>query len=60
MPTYQYECEQCNAQFEVFKSIKDNSEVNCNKCNTKAKKVYSSFGIVFNGSGFYSTDNRKK
>jgi putative FmdB family regulatory protein len=60
VPTYQYECTKCSNNFEIVRSINENSDVFCKSCNVIAKRIYSSFGIVFNGSGFYSTDNRGK
>jgi predicted nucleic acid-binding Zn ribbon protein len=31
----------------------------CTICNNSLVRVYSNVGAIFNGSGFYSTDNRK-
>ena len=31
----------------------------CETCNKPLVRVYSNVGVSFNGSGFYTTDNRK-
>ena len=31
----------------------------CETCNLPLERVYSNVTAVFNGTGFYSTDNRK-
>ncbi len=31
----------------------------CNECGKRLQRHYGSFGIKFNGSGFYKTDNPK-
>src|ERR1051325_8609425 len=60
MPTYEYLCEGCGHAYEVFEGIKSRSNAKCPKCKkAKAKRVISGgSGIIFKGSGFYSTDYR--
>jgi putative FmdB family regulatory protein len=60
MPTYQYKCDKCENNFDIEKSVYDNSIPKCKTCNLDLRKIFSLGGILFNGSGFYSTDNRKK
>lgn len=57
MATYDYRCPKCGV-FEVEQSIKDNPLEKCPKCHGKVKRLISSSGIVFKGSGFYVTDHR--
>ena len=57
MPTYLYECENCG-RFEEFQKITDDPLDECPKCSGKVKRVIGAPGIIFKGSGFYSTDNR--
>ena len=60
MPTYEYECQKCGHQFEVFQSIKDGPKKTCPKCKGRIKRRLSTGGgLIFKGSGFYSTDYRK-
>ncbi|MFC0675443.1 FmdB family zinc ribbon protein [Brachybacterium hainanense] len=58
MPTYVYACKSCGHQFEKYQSFSEDSLVTCPECSTDAlRKVFNSVGIVFKGSGFYSTDS---
>jgi putative FmdB family regulatory protein len=59
MPVYTYRCENCGFQFDKFQKFVDQPLTRCPECEKKTlRKVYSPVGIVFKGSGFYSTDNR--
>jgi putative FmdB family regulatory protein len=59
MPVYTYRCESCGVQFERQQSYTDAPLRICPECRKKTlKKVISPVGVVFKGSGFYSTDNR--
>jgi putative FmdB family regulatory protein len=60
MPTYEYECQKCGHHFELFQSIKDAPQKTCPKCRGRVKRLLGTgAGIIFKGSGFYSTDYRK-
>lgn len=60
MPTYDYVCDACEHEFELFQSMKDDPIKKCPECNRR--KLRRLFGtgaaIVFKGSGFYQTDYR--
>ncbi len=58
MPTYQYACTACDHRFEAVQSFSDPSLTDCPVCSGRLRKVFSSVGIVFKGSGFYRTDSR--
>jgi putative FmdB family regulatory protein len=59
MPTYTYRCENCTVQFDQVQKFTDQPLTRCPECGKKTlHKVYSPVGIVFKGSGFYSTDHR--
>jgi len=59
MPIYTYRCENCGVQFERRQKFSDDPLKLCPECDKEAlRKVYLPVGIVFKGSGFYSTDNR--
>jgi putative FmdB family regulatory protein len=59
MPIYTYRCESCGVQFERQQKFSDQPLTWCPECSKKSlRKVYTPVGIVFKGSGFYSTDHR--
>jgi putative FmdB family regulatory protein len=58
VPTYQYACTECDHRFDAVQSFSDPSLTECPVCGGKLRKVFSSVGIVFKGSGFYRTDSR--
>ncbi|HET6291354.1 MAG TPA: FmdB family zinc ribbon protein [Amycolatopsis sp.] len=58
MPTYQYACKECDHAFEAVQSFSDASLTECPQCSGPLRKVFSSVGVVFKGSGFYRNDSR--
>ncbi len=59
MPVYTYRCESCGVQFERQQSFNDEPLKICPECRKKSlKKILSPVGVVFKGSGFYSTDHK--
>jgi putative FmdB family regulatory protein len=58
VPTYQYACTACDHRFEAVQSFTDAALTECPACSGTLRKVFSSVGIVFKGSGFYRTDSR--
>ncbi len=60
MPTYEYQCDACEHNFDEFQSINDEPLKKCPKCGKK--KLRRVFGtgaaVIFKGSGFYQTDYR--
>jgi putative FmdB family regulatory protein len=59
VPTYQYACTECGHRFEAFQSFTDDALTECPACTGRLRKVFSSVGVVFKGSGFYRTDSRE-
>ncbi len=59
MPIYQYECSICHCKFEKKQRFDDDPVVNCPKCRGQVHRVFNPVPIIFKGSGFYITDNRK-
>ncbi len=50
----------CAKRYTKQRSITDKDPgYMCDDCNKPLVRVYSNFGVQFNGNGFYSTDNRK-
>ncbi|MGO1383447.1 MAG: FmdB family zinc ribbon protein [Arachnia sp.] len=60
MPTYQYRCTACSKELEAVQKFTDASLTTCPSCDGALRKVFGAVGVVFKGSGFYSTDSRKK
>jgi putative FmdB family regulatory protein len=59
MPIYTYRCENCGVQFDRRLRFSDDPLKVCPECEEETlRKVFLPVGIVFKGSGFYSTDNR--
>ena len=58
MPTYEYQCSDCDRNFDVVQSFSDDALTECPTCHGPVRKVFGSVGIVFKGSGFYKTDSR--
>lgn len=57
MATYEYRCKSCDASITIFRGIADKEQVpKCLACDIDYSRVYSSLGVTFKGSGFYSTD----
>ena len=57
MPTYDYECLDCQERFEIFQSITEEPIKKCINCNGNIKRIISGgSGLIFKGSGFYITD----
>lgn len=62
MPTYDYECDACGHEFELFQSISDPVKRKCPKCGKlKLRRLFGAgAAVVFKGSGFYQTDYRSE
>jgi putative FmdB family regulatory protein len=62
MPTYDYECDGCGHEFELFQSISEAVKRKCPECGkSKLRRLFGTGGaIVFKGSGFYETDYRSE
>jgi putative FmdB family regulatory protein len=59
MPIYEYECSSCCHVFEKKQRFDDEPIAICPKCRAKSHRVIRSVPVIFKGSGFYITDNRK-
>ena len=59
MPTYEYKCTKCEEIYEIFQKMTDVPLKECPVCGGELQKVISGgIGIIFKGSGFYTTDNK--
>jgi putative FmdB family regulatory protein len=62
MPTYDYECDACGHEFELFQGINDPVQRKCPDCGKlKLRRLFGTgAAVVFKGSGFYQTDYRSE
>lgn len=69
MPTYDYVCDKCGHQFEIFQSMTEKALEVCPKdvCAQKRwgkgrvrRQLGTGAGLIFKGSGFYITDYRSE
>ena len=60
MPTYDYQCEACGHEFELFQQMSDSVKRKCPECSKlKLKRLIGTgAGVIFKGGGFYETDYR--
>lgn len=59
MPTYGYQCTQCQHKFDVFQKMSDDPLSVCPECSGAVKRLFYPVGVVFKGSGWYINDSRK-
>ncbi len=62
MPHYDYRCDACDHEFELFQSITAEVKRKCPECGRlKLRRLIGpGAAIVFKGSGFYETDYRSE
>lgn len=62
MPTYSYVCDACGHQFEQFQAMTDGPVKRCPSCGRRRVRrlISAGAGLIFKGSGFYSTDYARK
>ena len=62
MPTYEYQCDACQHNFDEFQMMSDKPLRKCPKCGKlKLRRVFGAgAAILFKGSGFYQTDYRSE
>ena len=61
MPTYDYRCNKCGHEFELFQGITEPVRRKCPDCGrmTMKRLIGAGAGLIFKGSGFYVTDYKK-
>ena len=58
MPVYEYRCREGH-RYERTQGFHSLTEHECLHCGKPAQRQISVPAVIFKGSGFYSTDNRK-
>jgi putative FmdB family regulatory protein len=59
MPIYEYACNECGHRFDARQSWSDDPLTVCPECTGAIRRVLHPAGVIFKGSGWYVTDNRK-
>ena len=59
VPRYIYECFECGHTVEKLEGWSAPAQQPCSECEHHLQRIPSAPAIVFKGSGWYSTDNRK-
>ena len=59
MPIYGYRCESCGNEFEILQKMSDPALKTCPKCSGALRKMVYAAGVIYKGSGYYSTDYNK-
>jgi putative FmdB family regulatory protein len=61
VPTYDYRCDDCGHEFDVFQRMSEDSLTDCPHCERPnlRRLIGSGAGIIFKGSGFYETDYKR-
>jgi len=62
MPTYDYRCNGCEHEFELFQSMSAGVKKKCPECGKLKLERLIGIGsaVMFKGSGFYETDYRSE
>lgn len=55
MPIYEYKCDSCSKQFEIFQKFSDEPLSQC-ECGGRLRKLISNTSFVLKGTGWYKTD----
>ncbi len=59
LPTYTYQCAGCGHEFELRQGFNSVPEHECPQCHKIARRRFHAVGVIYKGSGFYTTDYRK-
>lgn len=62
MPTYDYKCNKCDKEKEVFHSIKEEPSIICSNCGEQMKRCISpnTTGFILRGNGWAGKDAKEK
>lgn len=60
MPIYRFRCCSCGVEFRELLAYGDGKAINCPECGSgEVEKLLPRFGVIYKGSGFYTTDYRR-
>ena len=60
MPLYEYKCEKCRKVHEIMQKFSDAPVSECPDCQGPVEKLISRSSFALKGSGWYTTDYKKK
>ena len=60
MPIYSYHCASCGNEFELRQGFDADPTQECPHCENKARRRIHAVGVIYKGSGFYTTDYARK
>ncbi|HET9135414.1 MAG TPA: FmdB family zinc ribbon protein [Candidatus Kapabacteria bacterium] len=62
MPNYDYRCDNCGFEQEIFQRISEDAITTCPNCGmeTFQRVVTGGAGVLYKGEGWYVTDYSKK
>lgn len=61
MPIYEYQCSNCQHQFEAMQKMSEEPVTTCPKCSQHtAVRLVSAAGFQLKGTGWYATDFKDK
>ena len=56
MPTYEYRCQKCRQDFEVFQRITDEPVKECPECGGSVERLIAATNFILKGNGWYKSD----
>ena len=56
MPIYEYKCNKCGKEFELFQGVTAPAAKSCKFCKGPVRKMMSLSSFHLKGSGWYATD----
>jgi putative FmdB family regulatory protein len=60
MPIYEYQCQKCGKDFELFRGVREAVDPVCKFCGGPVRKRISLSSFHLKGSGWYVTDYGRK
>lgn len=60
MPIYEYDCSKCKKTHEIIQKFSDAPLKKCPECGGKLAKRMSMSSFALQGSGWYTTDYKRK
>ncbi|MFH1609967.1 MAG: FmdB family zinc ribbon protein [Candidatus Bipolaricaulota bacterium] len=60
MPIHRYRCARCGTEFRELRQLRERTLARCPGCGAaEVTRLLPRFGVVYKGSGFYTTDYRR-